>query len=668
MHAAGKPLSSWSHCAGAAWLACVLVVLGATTARAGGAPSLGLGAGSPSLTAIGAAPGELLNPAAPPTPGPGLAAPVRSFDLLALGLVAGDEPMAFSYGLDALPSGILHFSVDRGARGIAGLFPPDVDSEFSSGAAGDVYRSFFPPNHKLVLDGDGVGGSPSPKGLGLDEDSNPIDDLIGLELCGANAVDPDGDGALDAPVFFTLAPGSPTLTTLGATPTDILQAAVGVSAPPTVWTSGASLGLQSGDVIDALATNQTSIYFSLAAGSPSLLGPDGQADSPNDPNPDDGAPGDVLSQAFVAVFPGSALNLDEDDDLVALSLGFDLDGDRIPNACDVCPSVVDPDQSDGDADTVGDACDNCGATPNPQQTDTDDDGDGDACDSDDDDDGLLDPSDNCPVDANPLQEDFDSDGAGDVCDTCPSLPDPLQEDADADGVGDACDVCPNDPDPGQQDNDGDGDGDACDPDDDDDGVPDLSDVCPFTADPGQADNDGDGAGDACDSDDDNDFVPDEFDNCPFIANLNQKDSELDPGPDGQPGFAGVDDDGINGVDDAGELCPPNQAGFPVPIPGSDDVCGDGIGDVCDDDDDNDGLTDVEEAGLSTNPLVADTDGDGFDDGTEVAAGSDPLDPDSFPDPPVVPVSGWWLWLALTPSLALYGALALRQKTRVPRGT
>lgn len=245
---------------------------------------------------------------------------------------------------------------------------------------------------------------------------------------------------------------------------------------------------------------------------------------------------------------------------------------------------------------------------------------------------------------------------------------PSRKTGDGDGVGDACDLCPNDPDPGQADNDADGDGDVCDPDDDDDGVPDLSDVCPFAADPSQADNDGDGAGDACDSDDDNDFVPDEYDNCPFIPNLNQKDSELDPGPDGQPGFAGIDDDGINGVDDAGELCPPNQAGFPVPIPGSDDACGDGIGDVCDDDDDDDGLTDVEEASLGTNPLLADSDGDGFDDGTEVAAGSDPLDPEDFPAPPVVPIPRWWLWLVLAPSLALAGARVLRERAHVPRGT
>jgi len=46
--------------------------------------------------------------------------------------------------------------------------------------------------------------------------------------------------------------------------------------------------------------------------------------------------------------------------------------------------------------------------------------------------------------------------------------------------------------------------------------------------------------------------------------------------------------------------------------------GDGTGDVCDPDDDNDGLTDVDEVSTQgTDPTLADTDGDGLLDGDEV---------------------------------------------------
>jgi len=48
-----------------------------------------------------------------------------------------------------------------------------------------------------------------------------------------------------------------------------------------------------------------------------------------------------------------------------------------------------------------------------------------------------------------------------------------------------------------------------------------------------------------------------------------------------------------------------------------DSDGDGTPDATDPDDDNDGLTDVQEGTLGTNPLLADTDGDGYNDASEV---------------------------------------------------
>lgn len=53
------------------------------------------------------------------------------------------------------------------------------------------------------------------------------------------------------------------------------------------------------------------------------------------------------------------------------------------------------------------------------------------------------------------------------------------------------------------------------------------------------------------------------------------------------------------------------------------------------DSDGDGLTDVEEEELGTDPNLGDSDGDEFDDGEEVKAGTDPLD---FHDHPYY--GGW----------------------------
>jgi len=59
--------------------------------------------------------------------------------------------------------------------------------------------------------------------------------------------------------------------------------------------------------------------------------------------------------------------------------GPDRDGDGIPDMCDNCPSVANPNQQDTDGDLVGDACDNCPEVPNLGQGDSDGDTRGDAC-------------------------------------------------------------------------------------------------------------------------------------------------------------------------------------------------------------------------------------------------------------------------------------------------
>ena len=71
------------------------------------------------------------------------------------------------------------------------------------------------------------------------------------------------------------------------------------------------------------------------------------------------------------------------------------------------------------------------------------------------------------------------------------------------------------------------------------------------------------------------------------------------------------DSDIDGIPDASDNCPDFFN------PGQQDNDSDGLGDVCDPDDDNDGLTDLTEISLGSDPFVADTDNDGLSDGDEV---------------------------------------------------
>ncbi|MFH2036296.1 MAG: thrombospondin type 3 repeat-containing protein [Candidatus Zixiibacteriota bacterium] len=150
------------------------------------------------------------------------------------------------------------------------------------------------------------------------------------------------------------------------------------------------------------------------------------------------------------------------------------------------------------------------------------------------------------------------------------------------------------------------------PDHDEDGIHDGIDNCPNIYNPDQTDTDGDGQGDACDPDDDNDGVLDGVDSAPLDPTLCE-DVDSD----------GCDDCAI-GTDGFGPLPDndPNNDGL--------DTDADGLCDVGDPDDDNDGVLDGVDSAPLDPTLCEDVDSDGCDDCAVGTDGFGPL-PDNDPN-------------------------------------
>jgi hypothetical protein len=338
--------------------------------------------------------------------------------------------------------------------------------------------------------------------------------------------------------------------------------------------------------------------------------------------------------------PGSAFQAGPrgGGDTFVAKFADDPDNDLVPDQWDNCVGKynLDP-QLDTDGDGVGDACDLCPSMFDPDQTDIDRDFLGSPCDPDDDGDGDLDGLDNCPFQPNADQADSDMDAVGNFCDNCPTAANSDQEDFDGDLKGDACDP----------DDDGDDisdDVDLClmhldsvlwntnvDPPTPEQGDSDLDkmgafcDNCPAVANADQTNTDCkettegtcsagcDLQGDACDLDDDGDGVEDGLDNCPFVENADQgnTDNAMDGGnvcdtDDDNDGRAdGMDSSPLNRLvcaDTDADTCDDCSLGTFNPANDGLDTDADGQCNLKDSDDDNDGIPDVDETAKGSDPF------------------------------------------------------------------
>jgi hypothetical protein len=228
------------------------------------AQSFALDPASNTLALLGIGSSNVLVPAVPPAPGP-LPLPVVGFSTADLGLLPGDVIDALSFG-DDFAVGTLYFTVSRGSVSAPGPLTPNVFSEVTGvpigtqpEASSDIFSTLDPAGvppgfNSQVLDGNGLAPlapltTYTGRGIGLSELNALPGPPRNDQIADFDWSSP-GRARLFSVVFFSLAPGSPSLTPAtnpnfpaGAEPGDILGSSVGTLSFHFIAVSAAANGL-----------------------------------------------------------------------------------------------------------------------------------------------------------------------------------------------------------------------------------------------------------------------------------------------------------------------------------------------------------------------------------------------------------------------------------------